>query len=63
MESVLSYITVLPSTGSELENFKKLLKVEMLNTSYSYRYQLVLLQSMIDSLLNDEQLEEHWNEI
>ena len=60
MNSLLSYITVLPSTEKEMEAFKRGLKQELLVSDPYLRKQLYLLRKMFDELLSDTQLDEYW---
>ena len=62
METALSYITVLPSNEKEMEEFKRILKRELLVSDPSLEMQLIRCRRLLDELLNDVQLNEYWDD-
>lgn len=63
METALSYITVLPSNEDEMDKFKRILKRELLVSDPCLELQLRICRKLFDDLLNDDQLNEYWDDI
>lgn len=60
MDNALSYITVLPSNEKELEDFKRLVKPEIMASNGFLMYmQLKFCKRLFDDLLNDEDIQDH----
>ena len=62
MDIALSYITVLPSNNVEMEKFKRILKRELLVSDPSLEMQLMRCRKLFDDLLNDDELNEYWDD-
>jgi len=62
MDTALSYITVLPSNEDEVDKFKRILKRELLVSDLSMEKQLRMCRKLFDDLLNDDELNEYWDD-
>jgi len=62
MDTALSYITVLPSNEDEVDKFKRILKRELLVSDLSMEKQLRMCRKLFDDLLNDDELNDYWDE-
>jgi hypothetical protein len=63
MDTALSYITVLPSNEDEVDKFKRILKRELLVSDLSMEKQLRMCRKLFDDLLNDDELNEYWDDL
>ena len=63
MDSAISYITVLPSNEDEVDRFKRILKRELLVSDLSMEKQLRMCRKLFDDLLNDDELNEYWDDL
>ena len=62
MDTALNYITVLPSNEDEVDKFKRILKRELLVSDLSMEKQLRMCRKLFDDLLNDDELNDYWDE-
>ena len=63
MDTALNYITVLPSNEDEVDKFKRILKRELLVSDLSMEKQLRMCRKLFDDLLNDDELNEYWDDL
>ena len=63
MHSALECITILPATQGEYDNFKRLLKSEILNYKYplTVMHQIKLNRDLFNELLEDTDIDEIYN--
>ena len=63
MDSAISYITVLPSNEDEVDRFKRILKRELLVSDLTMEKQLRMCKKLFDDLLNDDELNDYWDDL